>query len=159
MHDIDTRISIRELRTELASVVARVQHVQHRMLLTRNGTPVAALVSIEDLNILKAFERISGIAYPLPQTGPVDAYPPGGGFHNDQRGDATHDERDDVGLPTHFGIYGSRFAYHVHAENPVRGKRMLMRRIESHADTGSVPEPDHPVVEELLYGEPNARNF
>lgn len=148
MHDVDTRISIRELRTELASVVARVQHVQHRMLLTRNGTPVAALVSIEDLNILKAFERLSGIAYPLPQTGPVEAYP------------ASEDSDDEnVGLPTHFGIYGSRFAYHVHAENPVRGKRMLVRRIESHADTGTVPEPDHPIVEELLYGEPNPRNF
>lgn len=49
---------------ELAEAVARAEHDKARVVLTREGRPVAALVPIEDMEMLEAWEdeQDSGLA-------------------------------------------------------------------------------------------------
>ena len=51
-----SRIGVTQLRSVLSEVVNRVQYRGERVVLERQGKPVAALVSIEDLGLLQELE-------------------------------------------------------------------------------------------------------
>jgi len=50
------RIGVTRLRTEISEVVSRVQYAGERTVLERQGKAVAALVPMEDLELLEALE-------------------------------------------------------------------------------------------------------
>jgi prevent-host-death family protein len=50
-------VMVSELRNRLASVVNRVYRKETRVLLEKSGIPVAALVSVDDLNRLQQLDR------------------------------------------------------------------------------------------------------
>jgi prevent-host-death family protein len=50
------RIGVTQLRSALSETVNRVQYGRERVLLERQGKPVAALVSVEDLELLQELE-------------------------------------------------------------------------------------------------------
>ncbi len=52
MHDDDGTMSVRDARAHLAGVIDRAQNGSPTVI-TRNGTPVAAVVPIEDFNVLE----------------------------------------------------------------------------------------------------------
>ena len=54
-------VNIRLLRANLADVLLQVRFRQDRMLVVKHGQPLAAIVSVEDLNLLRAFESIEGL--------------------------------------------------------------------------------------------------
>lgn len=45
-----------EFRDNLSEFLGRAQHGHERVTITRNGKPVAAIVSVEDLELLRAIE-------------------------------------------------------------------------------------------------------
>ena len=49
-------LSIAELPKGFANAIARVQHGQERMIITRRDEPVAALVSVDDAALLQKLE-------------------------------------------------------------------------------------------------------
>ena len=51
-----SRIGVTRLRSVLSEVVNRVQYKRERIVLERQGKPVAALVSMEDLELLEELE-------------------------------------------------------------------------------------------------------
>ena len=51
-----TSVGLTRLRDVLGDTVDRVQRGGERVLLERNGKPVAALVSVEDLRLLEELE-------------------------------------------------------------------------------------------------------
>lgn len=55
-------MSISAARDRLGEVVAKVEHAHERVVLTRHGRPVAAVVSIEDLRRLETAEDEADLA-------------------------------------------------------------------------------------------------
>lgn len=51
-----TELPISEARDHLGEVVAKAEHAHERVVLTRHGRAVAAVVSIDDLRALEAAE-------------------------------------------------------------------------------------------------------
>ncbi len=51
-----SRIGVTRLRSALSGVVNRVQYGRERVVLEREGKPVVALVSVEDLELLQELE-------------------------------------------------------------------------------------------------------
>ncbi|MCC7409242.1 MAG: type II toxin-antitoxin system Phd/YefM family antitoxin [Phycisphaeraceae bacterium] len=51
-----TKMSIIEARENLSDVLNRVSYAGERVLLERRGKPTAALVSVEDMELLEALE-------------------------------------------------------------------------------------------------------
>ena len=51
-----TAYSVVEVRSTLPDLLARVEVAKERITITKNGKPKAALVSIEDLNVLEAMK-------------------------------------------------------------------------------------------------------
>jgi prevent-host-death family protein len=49
-------ISAMQLRTSIGAVLNRIEYKGDRVVIERKGTPVAALVSVEDLHRLEALE-------------------------------------------------------------------------------------------------------
>lgn len=54
-------VSIRELRAELAEVIYRVKFNRQRTIITRNHRKVAALISLEDLQLFDALQELHRI--------------------------------------------------------------------------------------------------
>jgi prevent-host-death family protein len=52
MSDDDSRMNVRDVRANLAAVLSRAQNGSPTVIM-RNGEPVAAVVPIEDFNILE----------------------------------------------------------------------------------------------------------
>jgi prevent-host-death family protein len=52
----DHTVSATEARNKLSELLSHTQYSDERTILTRHGKPVAALVSIRDLDALEAFE-------------------------------------------------------------------------------------------------------
>ena len=52
MNDDDNRMNVRDVRANLAAVLARAQNGSPTVIV-RNGQPVAAVVPIEDFNVLE----------------------------------------------------------------------------------------------------------
>jgi prevent-host-death family protein len=52
MNDDDIRMNVRDVRANLAGVITRAQNGSPTVI-TRNGEPVAAVVPIEDFNVLE----------------------------------------------------------------------------------------------------------
>jgi prevent-host-death family protein len=52
MNDDDSMMNVRDVRANLASVLARAQNGSPTVIV-RNGQPVAAVVPIEDFNVLE----------------------------------------------------------------------------------------------------------
>lgn len=50
------RIGVTQLRSALSATVNRVQYRRERVVVERRGKPVAALVSVEDLELLEELE-------------------------------------------------------------------------------------------------------
>ncbi|EEZ90435.1 prevent-host-death family protein [Mobiluncus mulieris 28-1] len=59
---LGAEISTRELRSNLADVIGEARHAGHRFVVTRNGKPAAAVVSIADLQALEDFEMAEDVA-------------------------------------------------------------------------------------------------
>ena len=57
-----TDASIVELRNNLADLLNRVQYGDERVCITRNGKPIAAIISTEALNYFEALEDWFDIA-------------------------------------------------------------------------------------------------
>ncbi len=55
---IPSSYTSREVREQLATILGRVQHGHERLGITRNGKPVAYIVSIEDLSALEELEDL-----------------------------------------------------------------------------------------------------
>lgn len=55
-------ISIADVKARISEIVAKSQHAQQRFLLTRRAKPVAAIVSLEDLQWLQQREERQGLA-------------------------------------------------------------------------------------------------
>lgn len=55
-----------QARAELAELVSRVGYTGERILLTRHGKPLAALVPVEDLEALERRPAEIGFTLPLP---------------------------------------------------------------------------------------------
>ena len=56
-------ISVADFRSNLADIINRVQYGGERVCITRNGKPVVAIISAEDLELLEAVEdHFDGIA-------------------------------------------------------------------------------------------------
>ncbi|HEX5163764.1 MAG TPA: type II toxin-antitoxin system Phd/YefM family antitoxin [Thermomicrobiales bacterium] len=49
-------VTVVQLREGLSDLLGRAQHGGERVRITRNGKPVAAIVSVEDLELLRALE-------------------------------------------------------------------------------------------------------
>jgi prevent-host-death family protein len=52
MNDDDSRMNVRDVRANLAGVITRAQNGSPTVIM-RNGEPVAAVVPIEDFNVLE----------------------------------------------------------------------------------------------------------
>jgi prevent-host-death family protein len=50
------RVTIERARTDLSDLVSRVQYAGQRLVVTRRGKPAAAIVSVEDLELLQSIE-------------------------------------------------------------------------------------------------------
>ena len=61
MELIQGAVNIRVLRANLADVLLQVRFRQDRMLVVKHRQPLAAIVSVEDLKLLRAFESIEGV--------------------------------------------------------------------------------------------------
>jgi prevent-host-death family protein len=57
-----TRVSISKARQELAELTNRVAYAKERFVLERNGKPVAAVVSVDDLEALERLEDALDLA-------------------------------------------------------------------------------------------------
>lgn len=57
-----TTISIAEAKSHISELIAKSQHSQKRFVLTRRDKPVAAIVSLEDLQWLEQREERKGLA-------------------------------------------------------------------------------------------------
>lgn len=55
-------ISIAEAKAHISEIIAKSQHFHQRFLLTRRDKPVAAIVSLEDLQWLEQREEKQGLA-------------------------------------------------------------------------------------------------
>lgn len=61
MEIIDNAINIRLLRSNLADVLYQVRYRHDRLLVVKYRQPLAAIVSVEDLRLLQAFERLEAV--------------------------------------------------------------------------------------------------
>jgi prevent-host-death family protein len=57
-----TELPISEARDHLGDLVSKAEHAHERIVLTRRGKPVAAVISIEDLRALEAVEDEADLA-------------------------------------------------------------------------------------------------
>jgi prevent-host-death family protein len=61
-----TQLSVTQARAELADLVSRVGYSGERILLTRHGRPLAALVPVADLESLERRPAEIGFSIPVP---------------------------------------------------------------------------------------------
>jgi len=59
--DADRTISATEARSGLSGLISRVKFSEERTVVTRHGEPAAALVSIEDLKVLRKLENATDV--------------------------------------------------------------------------------------------------
>ena len=71
-------VPVTQARSELADLVNRVVYGGERVVLTRHGRPVAALVAAADLELLEAADRgdAAEVAEQLSASRPLSAAPP-----------------------------------------------------------------------------------
>lgn len=92
-------------------------------MIQKRNEPIAALLSLQQLEVFEAVLPLVGIDSRMPATQPPKHWY---GISN--------------ALPRHFGIYGSPELYARHAANPRAGLRMLLRLIEEHAMFREIPD-------------------
>ncbi|MCK9396759.1 MAG: type II toxin-antitoxin system Phd/YefM family antitoxin [Methylobacter sp.] len=57
-----TQVSVAEAKSHISELIAKNQYSHERFIITRRDKPVAALVSLDDLNILEQYEEKQGLA-------------------------------------------------------------------------------------------------
>ena len=57
-----TPISVAKAKSHISELIAKSQYSHERFIITRRDKPVAALVSFDDLKILKQYEEKQGLA-------------------------------------------------------------------------------------------------
>ena len=57
----EQELSASEAREKIADVIGRVSYGHERVVITRNGKPAAAVVTIEDLERLRALDQAKGM--------------------------------------------------------------------------------------------------
>lgn len=62
METVRTKISTRELRSQLADVLGRAMYAGERIGVTRNGKLAAVMVSVADVEALEEFEMAQDVA-------------------------------------------------------------------------------------------------
>lgn len=55
-------VSVAEAKTHISDLIAKSRHTKERFVITRRSKPVAALVSLEDLQFLEQREARQGLA-------------------------------------------------------------------------------------------------
>lgn len=55
-------VSIAEAKSHFSELIAKCVHARERMVITRRRKPVAAIVSLEDLQIIEQYEERQGLA-------------------------------------------------------------------------------------------------
>jgi prevent-host-death family protein len=56
------KVSVAEAKSHLSELIARSAHGHERFVITRRNRPVAALVSVEDLQIIEQHRERQGLA-------------------------------------------------------------------------------------------------
>ena len=56
------RVSVAKAKSHFSELIAKTCYTQERFIITRRNKPVAALVSLEDLQILEQHEERKGLA-------------------------------------------------------------------------------------------------
>ncbi len=56
------RVSIAKAKNHFSELIAKASYAQERFIITRRNKPVAALVSLEDLQVLEQHEERKGLA-------------------------------------------------------------------------------------------------
>lgn len=56
------KISVADAKSHLSELIAKSSHAHERFIITRRNKPVAALVSLEDLQIIEQYEERQGLA-------------------------------------------------------------------------------------------------
>lgn len=62
MDTVTTKLSTRELRSQLSDVLSRAMYAGERIGVTRNGKLTAVVVSVSDLEALEEFEMAQDVA-------------------------------------------------------------------------------------------------
>ena len=57
-----TPISVAKAKSRMSELIAKSQYSQERFIITKRDKPVAALVSLDDLEILEQHEEMQGLA-------------------------------------------------------------------------------------------------
>lgn len=57
-----TTVSVADAKSRISELIAKSQHSHTRFMITRRSKPVAALVSLEDLQRLEQYEEKQGLA-------------------------------------------------------------------------------------------------
>ncbi len=55
-------VSVTEARNDLSDLISQAQYAEERTILPRHDKPVAALVSMEDLQVLRTLEDANDVA-------------------------------------------------------------------------------------------------
>jgi antitoxin YefM len=96
------RVSAAQAKAHLSELVSRVAHGGERVVIERRGTPMAALVKVEDLARLEAEKSL--VAEPLGALALVGAWADLGDDEMDALVDHVYAERArDLGRPVDFG--------------------------------------------------------
>lgn len=56
------KVSVADTKAHLSEIIAKASHMGSRFVITRRNKPVAALVSLEDLQIIEQNEERQGLA-------------------------------------------------------------------------------------------------
>jgi len=58
---IDSNISVAEAKSHFSEYISKVAYADKRIIITKRGKPIAALVSVEEIKKLKSSEEVKGL--------------------------------------------------------------------------------------------------
>ncbi|GAG58236.1 unnamed protein product [marine sediment metagenome] len=58
---IDSNISVAEAKSHFSEYISKVAYADKRIIITKRGKPIAALVSVEEIKKLKSSKEVKGL--------------------------------------------------------------------------------------------------
>ena len=58
---IDSNISVAEAKSHFSEYISKVAYADKRIIITKRGKPIVALVSVEEIKKLKSSEEVKGL--------------------------------------------------------------------------------------------------
>lgn len=58
---IDSNISVAEAKSHFSEYISKVAYANKRIIITKRGKPIAALVSVEEIKKLKSSKEVKGL--------------------------------------------------------------------------------------------------